>query len=464
MATIFAEYAAKFASSGALWERARKLMPSGINHDVRYINPFPLYMDHAQGCRKWDVDGHEFIDLCTGHGSIILGHGHPAILKALHEVVDKYTHPAAPTPAEVRWAELIVSIVPCAEMVRFPLSGTEATMLAMRIARAHTGRDIIVKIRNHFHGWHDYAMIEYLAPHEIPSSTGVPKVAAESIRAVPLHDLTAMEAALAPKDVAAVILEADGPSGGAVPTPPGFLQGLRDLTRRYDTLLIFDEVITGFRMAPGGAQEYYGVTPDMATYAKAVCGGVPGGAAVAGRAEIMGDLTFHPDDPEYNRKRRVRHQGTFSANPVAAAAGVVALELLKDGTVQDHAAKMADRFREGVNSAIREAGAGGCLYGTRSSARLILGDDLPKIADPVEFTQTVDPQRLLQSVKQPLLKALQCAQMIEGVDFLAGTHGWTSGAMTEVDMDEAVRRWERALHRVIAEGYLSGKGKVFASA
>jgi glutamate-1-semialdehyde 2,1-aminomutase len=297
MATIFAEYAAKFANSAKLWERARKLMPSGINHDVRYINPFPLYMDHAQGCRKWDVDGHEFIDLCTGHGSIILGHGHPAILKALHEAVDKYTHPAAPTPAEVRWAELIVSIVPCAEMVRFPLSGTEATMLAMRIARAHTGRDIIVKIRNHFHGWHDYAMIEYLAPHQIPSSTGVPKVTADAIRAVPLHDLTAMEAALAPKDVAAVILEADGPSGGAVPTPPGFLQGLRDLTRRYDTLLIFDEVITGFRMTPGGAQEYYGVTPDMATYAKAVCGGVPGGAAVAGRAEIMGDLTFHPTTP-----------------------------------------------------------------------------------------------------------------------------------------------------------------------
>jgi glutamate-1-semialdehyde 2,1-aminomutase len=463
MATIFAEYAAKFAGSGRLWERARALMPSGVNHDVRYINPFPLYMEHAQGCRKWDVDGHEFIDLCTGHGSLILGHGHPAILKALHEAVDKHTHPSAPTPAEVRWAELIVEIVPCAELVRFPLSGTEATMLAMRLARAHTGRDIVVKLRNHFHGWHDYAMIEYLAPHEIPSSTGVPKAVAPVIRAVPLHDLAAMEAALAPKDVAAVILEADGPSGGAVPTPPDYLQSLRELTCRYGTVLIFDEVITGFRMAPGGAQEYYGVTPDMATYAKAVCGGVPG-AAVAGRAEIMGDLTFRPDDPEHNRKRRVRHQGTFSANPVTAAAGVAALELLRDGSIQDRAAQMAGRLRDGVNSAIRDAGVGGCLYGTRSSARLILGDDLPKITDPVEFTRTVDAQRLLQSIKQPLLKAVQCAQLLEGIDLLAGTHGWTSGVMAEADMDEAVRRWDRALHRVIAEGYLSGKAKVFASA
>ena len=459
MATIREEYAAKFGGSRALWARARTLMPSGINHDVRYITPFPLYMDHAQGCRKWDVDGHEFIDLCTGHGSLILGHGHPAIRKALHEAVDQHTHPSAPTPAEVRWAELIVAIVPCAEMVRFPLSGTEATMLAMRIARAHTGRDVIVKIRDHFHGWHDYAMVEYLSPYEVPGSAGVPKAVAGAIRAVPLHDLAAMEAALAPQDVAAVILEADGASGGAVPTPPGYLQSLRELTRRYDTLLIFDEVITGFRMAPGGAQEYYGVTPDLATYAKAVCGGVPG-AAVAGRADIMGTLSFHPDDPGYNRARRVRHQGTFSANPLTAAAGVAALQLLKDGSVQDHAARMADRLRAGINTLIHAAGVGGCAYGTRSSVWLLLGDDLPQVTDPAEFLQTADPARLLQKVKQPLLTSLQCAQLNEGIDFLAGTHGWTSGVMTEADMDEALLRWERALHRVVAEGHLAGKAQV----
>ena len=462
MATIVEEYSKKFAGSGTLWERARKVIPSGINHDARFINPFPLYMDHAQGCRKWDIENHEFLDLCTGHGSLILGHGHPAILKALTEAVGKYTHPSAPTPYEVRWAELIIAIVPCAEMVRFQLSGTEATMLAMRLARAHTGRDLIVKIRGHFHGWHDYAMIEYMQPYEIPSSSGVPKAVATTIRAVPLHDLAAMEKALAPRDVAAVILEANGPGGGAVPPPAGYLQALRELTRTSGTVLIFDEVITGFRLAPGGAQEYYGVTPDLSTFAKAVCGGVPGGA-VAGKAAIMGDMTFRPEDPDYNRKKRVRHQGTFSANPITAAVGVAALELLKDGRVQDRAAAMADRLKAGFNTALREAGAAGSLYGTRSCLRLIVGDDLPKIYTPDEFTAAVDPQRLLVNVKQPLLKALQCAQLLEGIDLLSCTHGWTSGIMTEADIDEAVARWERALHRVIAEGYLTGKAKVLAT-
>jgi len=463
MATIFDDYAAKFAGSRGLWERARRIIPSGINHDVRFINPFPLYMDHAQGCRKWDIEGHEFIDLCTGHGSLILGHGHPAILKALNEAVGKFTHPSAPTPYEVRWAELVIALVPCAEMVRFQLSGTEATMLAMRLARAHTGRDIVVKIRGHFHGWHDYAMVEYWPPYEIPASAGVPKAVAAAIRAVPLNDLAAMEAALAPRDVAAVILEPDGPLAGTVPVRPGYLQGLRDLTKKYGTLLIFDEVITGFRFAPGGAQEYYGVTPDLSTFAKAVCGGVPGGA-VAGRAEIMSDMAFRPDDPDYNRKKRVRHMGTFSANPLTAAVGVAALEILKDGRMQDQSAKMADRLKDGFNNALREADAAGCLYGSRSTVRLIVGDDLPKIYDPIEFSMTVDDQRLLQNVKQPLLKALQCAQLLEGIDILSCTHGWTSGVMSEADIDEAVARWERALHRVIAEGYLSGRAKVFATA
>jgi glutamate-1-semialdehyde 2,1-aminomutase len=463
MATIFDDYAAKFAASGALWEQARKVIPSGINHDARFISPFPLYMDHAQGCRKWDIDGHEFIDLCTGHGSLILGHGHPAILKALNEAVGKFTHPSAPTPYEVRWAELIISMVPCAEMVRFQLSGTEATMLAMRLARAHTGRDIIVKIRGHFHGWHDYAMIGYMEPFEIPSSAGVPKAVAATMRAVPLNDLTAMEAALAPRDVAAVILEADGPGAGTVPVQAGYLQAVRDLTKTYGAILIFDEVITGFRFAPGGAQEYYGVTPDLSTFAKAVCGGVPGGA-VAGRAEIMGDMAFRSDDPEFNRMKRVRHQGTFSANPITAAVGVATLEILKDGRMQERSKKLADRLKDGFNNALREAGAAGSLYGAHSTMRLIVGDDLPKIYDPIGFSKTVDYQRLLQNVKQPLLKALQCAQLLEGVDILGCTHGWTSGVMTEQDIDEAVARWERALHRVIAQGYLSGKAKIFATA
>jgi glutamate-1-semialdehyde 2,1-aminomutase len=451
--TIESEYAARYTGSLALWERARRLVPSGINHDVRRVVPFPLYMDHAQGCRKWDVDGNEFLDLCTGHGSLILGHGHPAIVKAIQEQTAKFTHPSAPTPLEVRWAELVTRLVPCGEMVRFLLSGTEATLLAMRLARAHTGREVVVKIHGHFHGWHDYAMIGYMPPFDVPSSNGVPGVVAQTMRAVPLHDLDAMEAALRPGDVAAVILEADGPLAGTVPVAPGYLAAVRELTTRYGTLLVFDEVVTGFRLAPGGAQQHFGVTPDLGTFAKIVAGGMPAGA-VAGRRDIMGDIAFR-DDAAWNRRKRVRHMGTFSAYPLAAAAGVTALELLADGQLQDRAAALAERLRAGMNAAMADAGVAGSAYGCRSIIRIILGDDLPAIHDPAEFTRTVSPARLIENIRPPLMQSFHAAMLLEGLDVLGGSHAWTSAVMTESDIDDAIGRFTRALHRLRREGLLA---------
>ena len=451
--TIATEYPARFPGSMALWERARQLIPSGINHDVRRVVPFPLYMDHAQGCRKWDVDGNEFLDLCTGHGALLLGHSHPAIVKAIQQQAERFTHPSAPTPLEVRWAELVTRIVPCAEMVRFLLSGTEATMLAMRLARGHTGRDVVVKVHGHFHGWHDYAMIGYMPPFDVPSSNGVPGVIAQTMRAVPLHDLDAMEAALRPGDVAAVILEADGPLAGTVPVRPGYLAAVRELTARHRTLLVFDEVVTGFRLAPGGAQQYFGVVPDLATFAKIVAGGMPSGA-VAGRAEILSDIAFR-DDPDWNRRQRVRHMGTFSAYPLAAAAGVTALEFLADGSLQDRAAALADRLRAGMNQALADARVAGSAHGCRSILRIIVGDDLPAIHDPIEFVQAVPPARLIQSMRPPVLQGLHAAMLLEGLDVLGGSHAWTSAVMTEADIDDAVGRFARALHRVAREGLLT---------
>ena len=451
--TIESEYGARFAGSLALWDRARRLIPSGINHDVRRVVPFPLYMDHAQGCRKWDVDGHEFLDLCTGHGSLILGHSHPAIVKAVQQQAERFTHPSAPTALEVRWAELVTRLVPCAQMVRFTLSGTEATLLAMRLSRAHTGRDVVVKIHGHFHGWHDYAMIGYMPPFNEPSSNGVPAVIGQTMRAVPLHDLDAMQAALRLGDVAAVILEADGPLAGTVPVQPGYLEAVRELTARHGTLLVFDEVVTGFRLAAGGAQQYFGVVPDLATFAKIVAGGMPSGA-LAGRTEIMSDITFR-DDPDWNRRKRVRHMGTFSAYPLAAAAGVTALELLADGSLQNRAAGLADRLRAGLNQAMAEARIGGSAYGCRSILRIIVGDDLPAIHDPVEFVRAVPAARLIESIQPPLLQALHAAMLLDGLDVLGGSHAWTSAVMTEADIDDAVDRFARALYRVTQEGLLA---------
>jgi glutamate-1-semialdehyde 2,1-aminomutase len=269
---------------------------------------------------------------------------------------------------------------------------------------------------------------------------------------VPLHDIAALEEALKPRDVAAVILEADGPLGGTVPVQPGYNEGVRDLTRTYGSLLIFDEVVTGFRMAPGGAQEYYGVTPDIATFAKAICGGLPGGA-VAGSREVMSTIAFR-DDADWNRRGRVRHMGTFSANPVTAAAGVVATRILSDGSVQDHCARMADRLKSEMNGALAEAGVNGCVYGTRSTLRIIVGDDLPPVHDPAEFTTAVSPARLLEGTRQPLLTTIQSAQLVEGLDILGGAHFWTSLPMSEADIDEAVLRFARSMVRVVREGYL----------
>jgi len=441
----------------ALAERARQLMPSGINHDVRRIDPAPVYIERATGPYKWDVDGNRFIDFCVGHGALILGHSHPAVLAAMQEQTARVTHASAPTPLEVRWAELVNEMVPSAERIRFVLSGTEATLLAIRIVRAASGKDIIVRINGHFHGWHDTAMIQWLPPYERPSSAGVARDIAGGVRSVPLHDLDALEQALAQGDVAGMIMEPDGPVVGTVPVPDGYLQAVREITQRYGVPLIFDEVVTGFRLAPGGAQEYFGVTPDMSTFAKAIAGGSPSGAVV-GRADLMEHIAYS-GDPQHDRFARVAHMGTYSGHPVAAAAGSTALELLKDGTVQDRTAALADRLRAGINESLHEHGIRGLAYGRRSCFRVILGDDdaLPDTHEPAEFLARIDQERLMAGTDGRLKSALHKANFLEGFDFIAGNHGWLSNAHSEDDVDTAVSGFGRVLDRVIDEGLVQSR-------
>ena len=454
--TIEKDYRERFVGSAALYERALQLIPSGINHDVRHILPFPIYIDRAAGCRKWDVDGNEFIDYAVGHGALLFGHGHPVLTRVMQDQAARVTHASAPTENEVRWAQLVHEIVPSAERVRFVLSGTEATMLAMRLVRATSGKSVIARLDGHFHGWHDYAMIGWLPPFEVPASAGVPPEIATTMRSVPCNDLGAVEQALAPKDVAGVILEPTGPAVGTVPIDLGYLRGLRELTTRYRVPLIFDEVVTGFRLAPGGAQEYFDVVPDLTTFAKAVGGGMPSGALV-GLAEIMDQMAFQ-DDPEWNRRERVRHTGTYNAHPMAAAVGSAALKLLRDGTVQDYAAEMADRLRVGLNAVLRDAGIVGCAYGFRSCFNIIVGDpeELPDTSDGVAFLMAISDSRLLAGTRPMLRQALHRACFLEGLDILAGSHGWLSQAHRVADVDESVEAFARALRRISNEG-LVGK-------
>ncbi|MGH2614440.1 MAG: aspartate aminotransferase family protein, partial [Thermomicrobiales bacterium] len=339
--TIIQDFAERFAGSLAMHERSRRVIPGGITHDGRYLKPFPPSIARAQGAYKWDVDGHRLIDYVMGHGSLLFGHNDPEILAAMQAQLPQGTHFGAGHEGEVRWAEEVSRLVPSAEQVKFTGSGTEATLLAIRVARSFTGKPTIIKLEGHFHGWHDYLLKGERPPFEAVSSPGIPQEVMATIAVVPSDDLGMLEERLAQGDVAALILEPSGGSWGMIPLPDGYLQAARDLATRYGAVLIFDEVITGFRWAPGGAQERFGVTPDLTTMAKIVAGGMPGGA-LAGKRDIMEMLAFK-DDAEWNTKRKVRHQGTYNASPVAAAAGTACLQKAADPAVQRYCDELTAR-------------------------------------------------------------------------------------------------------------------------
>ena len=243
-------------------------------------------MARAAGPRKWDVDGREYIDYWMGHGALFLGHSTPRMVEAVKRQVSLGTHYGACHKLEVEWADWITQLIPSAEMVRFTMSGTEATHLAIRLARAYSGRPKLVKFTGHFHGWADGVATGVNPPFEIPMSAGIPGPVLGEVLLSPANDIGALERLVKSRsDIGTVILEPSGAQAGTDPIDPGFLKDLRQLTSDKGLVLIFDEVITGFRYAPGGAQEYYGITPDMTTLAKIVAGGLPG-AAVCGKRAI----------------------------------------------------------------------------------------------------------------------------------------------------------------------------------
>jgi glutamate-1-semialdehyde 2,1-aminomutase len=433
-------YSAAHPKCRQLVERARRAIPGGITHDIRHLPPFPVYVDRALGSRKWDVDGQEYVDYWMGHGALFLGHSHPAVVKAVQEQAARGTHLGACHELEVRWAELVQRLVPSAEMVRFTMSGTEATHLALRLARAYTGRPKVVKFTGHFHGWHDGVVSGVNPPFELPLSAGVPGATLDQVLLCPPNDMKAVDVLLQRGDVAAVILEPAGGQAGTTPTIPGYLQELRALTTRHQTVLIFDEVVTGFRYAPGGAQASFGVTPDLTTLAKIVAGGLPGGA-VAGKREIM-SLIAHRGDPEWDRGERVAHAGTFNANPLSAAAGIATLELVADASLHARANTLGDELRAELAAVMKRVGAPGAVFGEASIYHVsfegkpgLAGFDRPRRHD--------------------LYELLRCALLLNGAD-CSLFHGWISAVHTEEDIVLTVRAYEKALQAMSAERHFQG--------
>ena len=442
--TIDEEYVERFAASGALYERARDVIAGGITHDTRAFSPFPVYVDRADGVRKWTAEGVELLDYWMGHGALLLGHNNEAVTQAVAHQVGRGTHYGACHELEVEWAELVHKLVPSAEKVRFTMSGTESTMLAMRDARAYTGKSKILRFQGHFHGWHDYGMVGYQPPFDSPTSAGIPGGAQGAMLTARPNDIDHVRQLLdSDDDVAAVILEPGGGSNGTIPTSREFLGQLRALTAERGVVLIFDEVITGFRYSPGGAQQYYGVTPDMTTLAKIVAGGLPGGA-VAGKAAVM-EIQQFSGDAQRDRHGRVLQQGTFNANPLSAAAGIACLRQVATGTPHEHADRLGRQLREGMNAVLRRLSVPGLVYGETSVFTIMLGEGIEQAVRASDVTKLMGARGAAALLRKGML--------VEGIDLMR-SGGFTSIAHTDADIERTVTAFERVVSRMQREGAL----------
>jgi glutamate-1-semialdehyde 2,1-aminomutase len=342
------------SKSVQLFKKARDLLPGGVDSPVRAFRAVggqPLFISHAEGPYLVDIDGNRFIDYMLSWGPLILGHAHPAVVAAIKEAVELGSSYGAPSPLEIELAELVQEFVPSIEMIRFVNSGTEATMSALRLARAFTGRDKIIKFEGCYHGHADLLLVQAgsgVATLGLPDSPGVPAATTRDTLTARYNDLDAVEDLYRqfPAEIAAIIVEPVAGNMGVVPPVEGFLPGLRRLAEQHQTVLIFDEVMTGFRVHPGGAQALYGVRPDLTTLGKVIGGGLPVGA-YGGRREIMELIA--PSGPVYQA-------GTLSGNPLAMKAGITTLRILKEDVLWQEMEKRTTELIQGIGHAAKAAG------------------------------------------------------------------------------------------------------------
>ena len=361
--------------SKAYYQKAKEVIPGGVNSPVRACRSVgcdPIFIERADGCLIFDADGNAYIDYVCSWGPMILGHNHPHVAAAVAEALDGGTSFGAPTWREVALAEKIVECVPSIEKVRLVNSGTEATMSAIRLARGFTGRKKIMKFDGCYHGHADSFLVKAgsgVATLGIPGSPGVPEEIVANTISIPFNDEEAFKEAVdaAKDDLAAVILEPVPANMGVVPPKPGFLEMVREITERHKIVLIFDEVITGFRLALGGAQEYFGIMPDLTCLGKIIGGGLPVGA-YGGKAEIMDQIA--PEGPVYQA-------GTLSGNPLATAAGLATLEVLSRPGLYEALDEKAEGLEEGLKEVSAEHRITCTIQRVRSMMTCFFGQEGP---------------------------------------------------------------------------------------
>ncbi len=403
--------------SRKLFAEAQQVLPGGVDSPVRAFRSVggePLFIARGQGSKIHDVDGNEYIDYVCSWGPLILGHAHPRVVSALKEAVEKGTSYGAPTELETTLARMVVEAIPSVEMVRFVNSGTEATMTALRLARAYTGRNKIVKFEGCYHGHADMLLVQAgsgVATLGLPDSPGVPPSMVSDTLSAPYNDLGAVKALFEANadQIAAIILEPVAGNMGVVAPQEGFLEGLRRITEQYGALLIFDEVITGFRVAHGGAQELYGVKPDLTCLGKIIGGGLPVGA-YGGRQEIMNAVA--PLGAMYQA-------GTLSGNPLAMTGGIETLKVLNEPGVYEELERKSTKLADGLREAATAAGVP--VYQTRVGSMLCLFFTDQAVVD-YATAKTADTQRYASYFQHMLEQGIYLAPSQFETSFVSLAH------------------------------------------
>ena len=449
---MYAEFERRTPTSQSLAEEARGIFPSGITHDARYAEPYPIYVDRAEASRKWDVDGNEYVDYFGGHGALLLGHNHPSVVTAVRDQMTRGTHYGSCHRLEIEWGTCVQRLVPSIERIRFTNSGTEATLLALRLARAFTGRAKVLRFATHFHGWHDHVTFGVGSHHDGTPTPGVLPNLAENVVLCPPGDAGAVREALRnDSDIAAVIFEPTGATFGQIGHDSEFPQQLREVTEQAGVLLIFDEVVTGFRCAPGGAQAHYGIRPDLTTLAKVLAGGLPGGA-IGGRREIL-ELLDHQSSVAVDREK-VTHHGTYNANPLSAAAGIAALSVVGETDVCERAATYAAQLREELQGVIQDECLDWCVYGRFSVFHIFTNPKHEAVTSDDLNDGRVDFRTVKASAGSVLSKKIRIGMLVHGVDLLAWPGGPTSAVHTPDDLHRTVHAFQETVRALKADGDL----------